>query len=80
MQTALEATGHADVLIGYRPISTSHEAKMTGFAGSPTITVDGVDLFPSAGQTEVLACRIYPTPAGLARLPTVEQIWDALVS
>ena len=50
----------------------------TVFAGSPTIVVDGQDLFPSEGQTNDLACRIYFTPQGLAGLPTLAQLTEAL--
>lgn len=39
-------------------IRTPQEAATTGFAGSPTITVDGRDLFPGGARTESLACRV----------------------
>ncbi|WP_255770720.1 thioredoxin family protein [Pseudarthrobacter sulfonivorans] len=48
------------------------------FAGSPTITLDGVDLFPGATPVNELSCRIYQTPDGLAGLPTQEQIKKSL--
>lgn len=51
---------------------------MTGFAGSPTILVDGRDPFPRTGQVDGLSCRLYPTPEGPAGSPTLGQIRSAL--
>ncbi|MFP3466880.1 hypothetical protein [Leifsonia sp. SIMBA_070] len=59
-------------------LSTPEQAALVPFAGSPTITVDGEDLFPSDGGTSDLACRIYYTPDGLAGLPTVDQLIEAI--
>ena len=78
LQDALAATGHGDVEVGYRLLRTPADAAVTAFAGSPTITVNGVDLFPSDGRTSDLACRVYLTPTGLAGIPTVEQLAEAL--
>lgn len=75
---ALTATGHTGSQINYRLLTTPTDAAATSFAGSPTITIDGADLFPSDGQTNDLACRIYATPTGLAGLPTIDQITEAL--
>ena len=59
-------------------VRTEAEAAATGFAGSPTILVDGEDLFPGAASGPDLACRIYPTERGLAGAPTRAQMADAL--
>ena len=59
-------------------ITDSEIALAEGFAGSPTIVFDGVDIFPSTGPTGDLACRIYFTPAGVAGHPTKDQIKTAL--
>ncbi|MGW9631128.1 hypothetical protein ACWGST_10520 [Agromyces sp. NPDC055520] len=72
------AAGLADVPVEFVLLTTPEAARETAFAGSPTIAVDGRDLFPSDGATDALACRVYPTPAGLAGVPTVEQIVEAL--
>jgi hypothetical protein len=74
LQTALHSTGHGDEPIGFRLIRSSEDTSGTVFAGSPTITLNGVDLIPSQGATSDLACRIYVTPLGLADLPTVAQL------
>jgi hypothetical protein len=48
-----------------------------GFAGSPTILVDGWDPFP-ATPTRGLGCRLYATPQGTAGSPTIGQLRAAL--
>lgn len=75
---ALTALGRTDILVTTRLLRTPEEAAGTPFAGSPTITIDGVDVFPSDGRTSDLACRVYATPDGLKGTPTTEQITDAL--
>ena len=77
-RSALDALGLADVPVESVLIGTEREAVDSGFAGSPTITVDGEDLFPSAGRTSDLACRVYLTETGLAGLPTRAQLEAAL--
>jgi hypothetical protein len=52
-------------------VNTDEEAEALEFSGSPTIRVNGRDLFPSsAGERDVwrLGCRVYVTPDGLKRL------------
>jgi len=50
-------------------IDTPDEAVRRGFAGSPTILLDGVDPFAEPGQAAALACRIYRGEAGAGPLP-----------
>ena len=78
VRVAFDRVGRGDVPVEIRWIRTRADAASTPFAGSPTIAVDGVDLFPSDGRTIDLACRVYSTPNGLAGLPTVDQIIDRL--
>ncbi len=78
LREALATAGHTDVPINYRLLRTARDVEGTAFAGSPTITLDGVDLFPSTGVTSDLACRIYRTPVGLAGLPTTEQLVERI--
>ncbi len=78
VRDVLDESGREDVEITYKLLRTSDDAASVPFAGSPTIVVDGTDLFPSDGRTSDLACRVYPTPTGLAGLPTIDQIRDAL--
>jgi hypothetical protein len=78
VRSALEEAGKVGVDIAFRLLNTSEEAASVPFAGSPTILVDGKDLFDTDGRTSALACRVYFTPTGLAGLPTVEQLVEAL--
>jgi hypothetical protein len=46
-------------------VNTDEEAGRLRFPGSPTITVDGLDLFPVPDRgTWALGCRTYRTPGG----------------
>lgn len=40
-------------------------ADARGFAGSPTILIDGTDPFAPSAPVSGLACRVYPGPSGL---------------
>ncbi len=47
--------------------------------GSPTIRLDGQDLFPAPERDDWrLGCRVYATPEGLRGSPTAEMIEKAL--
>lgn len=67
-----------DATVAERVLRSEGAAAAAGFAGSPTVLVDGSDLFPSDGGTDALACRIYRTETGLAPAPTAAQIVEAL--
>lgn len=70
VEAALVAMGRQDIPVHLRHIRTPADTAGTRFAGSPTITADGADIFPNGTPTSELACRIYPTPGGLAGDPT----------
>ena len=60
-------------------IGDDEDARRLRFPGSPTIRVDGRDLFPAGGRKDWrLACRVYATPDGLRDHPTVDMILAAL--
>ena len=77
---ALEVLGHGDAHVECVVVTTVEEADRLGARGSPTILVNGRDLFPWRGAApgRALACRVYSTPTGLAGAPTVNQLVDAL--
>jgi hypothetical protein len=77
---ALRATGCEETVIRYQLVETAEDAARLAFAGSPTILVDGEDLFPGAARTSDLACRVYATPVGVAGLPTTEQLIEVIGS
>ena len=76
-RAALDVLGLTDVRVELVTIRTAAEAAHTRFGGSPTILVDGVDLFPTTPVSS-LACRIYATGSGFAGVPRQEQIEAAL--
>lgn len=78
LEAALAAMGRPDATVSLRLIQTPADMAGTGFAGSPTITADGADIFPDGVPASDLACRIYRTPDGLAGVPTVDQLTEAL--
>lgn len=80
VEAALAALGHEGVPVHTRHIRSPADTVGTGFAGSPTITADGVDIFPDGAPSSDLACRIYPTPDGHAGVPTVDQVMKALTN
>jgi hypothetical protein len=80
LSVALELVGRPDVGVDRAVVTTVEDAVRLGAAGSPTILVNGRDLFPreASGPVRGLLCRLYPTVAGMSGAPTVEQIVDAL--
>lgn len=76
-RAALDALGLGTVLVELVTIRTETEATDAPFGGSPTILVDGVDLFPTV-PVRALACRVYATESGFAGAPTRAQIEAAL--
>ena len=60
-------------------VDADEEAQKLRFPGSPTLRVDGEDLFPIPNRTAyALGCRMYATPEGLRGSPTAEMIRAAL--
>ena len=56
-------------------LNTEEEAQELRFPGSPTIRVDGEDLFPVPDRSQyALGCRMYATPEGLRGSPTAEMM------
>lgn len=78
VREALSAVGLESEDLSLTLVSSSADAALLPFSGSPTIVIDGIDLFPVGTRTAQLVCRVYPTPEGLAGLPTVGQIVDVL--
>lgn len=72
------AAERADLKVTRHLVDTLEEAERVGFHGSPSILVDGVDVFAEPGAGVGLSCRVYRTPDGLAGAPTVEQLRAAL--
>ncbi len=75
---ALGTTGHEDLVIKLVPVTSEEEAVSLGFAGSPTIYIDGVDPFAEETPRSGLSCRLYRTPEGAGGAPSLDQLVASL--
>jgi hypothetical protein len=73
LRSALDDVGLTAVDFQLTVIDTPEDAERRGFAGSPTILLDGIDPFQTPGQTDSVSCRLYPGPDGLPDLRTLRQ-------
>lgn len=62
----------------YWLIANDRQALQAYFIGSPTVRVEGNDLFPVQGATAGLRLRSYLTEEGIMGHPTYQMIRDAL--
>jgi len=72
------AQTHPAMTVTHRLVETPEDAEAIGFRGSPSILVNGTDVFPDPSAPVGLACRIYVTPDGFAGAPTLEQLQAAI--
>ena len=71
----------AEAVVELVAVNTDEEAQRLRFPGSPTIRVDGKDLFPVPERAGyALGCRMYATPEGLRGSPTAEMVRTSLGS
>jgi hypothetical protein len=77
LEAALKAEG---LLADIHPQRVEDDAAAARFKflGSPSLRVDGVDLWPEERRRYTLNCRVYPTPHGLRGAPTVEMLREQL--
>jgi phosphatidylglycerophosphate synthase len=77
VEDALRVLGGPGPRVVLQQMDDPRQAEAEGFAGSPTVLIDGVDPFPrppGGGFT----CRVYPTADGVKGAPSVEQIVTAV--
>ncbi len=79
---------YLDAILNYQKISTkihlinvetNEDAVKYEFPGSPTIKVNGKDIFPTNQINYALGCRVYDTPQGFKGSPTKEMISKELL-
>ena len=78
LQGAIDRVGRDRFEVNLRLIASHEQALAEGFRGSPSFLVDGRDLFADHDAPVGLTCRRYPTPQGLAGIPTLEQLVGVL--
>jgi hypothetical protein len=54
------------------------DAARLRFLGSPSVVVDGHDLWPETRKAYYMSCRMYRTPEGMRGWPTVEMLRERL--
>jgi hypothetical protein len=75
----MEAAGLDPDRLEVREIRTDETAEREGFAGSPTIRVDGDDIQDPGDQPIGLTCRVYRLRDGrISALPDRADLRDAL--
>lgn len=67
-----------EMVVAHQLVDTPRAAVEHQFRGSPSVHVDGRDLFAEGTEPTGLSCRIYQTPDGPAGSPTLEQLRSAL--
>ncbi len=80
LRQALRLVGLGDQEIHLQNVETPEQAAQLGFAGSPTILFNGVDLFADANPSAGYACRIYRTERGAEGAPSLSQLTLRLAS
>jgi hypothetical protein len=79
LRAALADAGLDPDAIEVREITSEDEAERERFTGSPTIRVEGADLFPLGDEPVGLTCRVYRLRDGrYSPTPDVEDLRDAL--
>lgn len=79
LEAALRETGVAAPIEMVR-VASEAEARRLRFPGSPTIRLDGRDLFPEPeGETQyALRCRVYSEEGRLSGWPSKESLRQAI--
>jgi len=80
VREALIDLGLEGVEVRTREITDDGDAAETGFVGSPTILIDGVDLVPAAADEQIgLSCRVYRRRDGrVSPIPDPDDLREAL--
>lgn len=74
------ARQHEGVDVRRERVDTAEQAQGLGFAGSPTVLIDGRDPFADDEARVGLSCRLYATPEGLRGAPDIEDCRRAIAA
>jgi hypothetical protein len=75
LRTALDDIGLGSVGYTVTVVDTQEHADRRHFVGSPTICVDGQDIFAEPERPKSVSCRIYP---GVGAVPELGDLRQAL--
>lgn len=70
--------GELGLTLTHRVVDTPKLAEDLSFRGSPTVLLDGVDLFAEGHEPVGLACRLYASPDGPAGSRTLDPLRRAI--
>ena len=79
VREAIHLSG-VEAVVAERVIDDAGVAAAVGMAGSPTILLDGRDLFAPALSEPSISCRLYRTESHVEGAPSVNSLIDALTS
>jgi hypothetical protein len=77
LRVALAVLGTVAV-VNERVIASAADAAAAGMHGSPTVLIDGRDLFTVQSVEPSWSCRLYPRPAGMDGAPGLDALMAAL--
>jgi hypothetical protein len=80
LRQALADVGIRDTEVQLREVRSDADAELAGFAGSPTILIDGVDVVPGGFEESTgLSCRVYRRrDGGIRPTPDPDDLREAL--
>lgn len=78
LRRGLDESNLEQIDISTEVVADAAEATRINFLGSPSFSVNGVDLFADPGRQPGITCRVYPTDKGLAGLPDLAEMKVAL--
>ncbi|TAK70275.1 MAG: hypothetical protein EPO13_04845 [Actinomycetota bacterium] len=79
LTAALAQAGVGEAVVAQVVIASARDASTWEFRGSPTVLLDGRDPFAGdAPRSFEVSCRMYLTQEGLAGVPSVQQLVEAL--
>lgn len=73
LKVALQEEGISEVITMIE-IRDDEQAGQENFLGSPSIRIDGQDLWFEQRENYSLSCRVYGTPEGVKGFPTAEML------
>jgi hypothetical protein len=81
LRAEMESIGLDPASVQLREVETDADAEALGFAGSPTIRIDGRDIADPGETAPGLNCRVYRLRDGrISALPDREDVRDALAA
>ena len=80
LRHAIADLGREDVEISFQRIDSPDEAEQLSFHGSPTLLVNGRDVFAGREFPVNFGCRVYTTEEGTQGAPSVAQLRHVLRS